>query len=64
MASIEEIVDGAIIISRNAALDAAIEICEEVMKTGGGAAQCVVSLRWLRVALPGGNLKAIDGGKT
>lgn len=61
--TIEEIVKNAIEESRNDALKAAIEICETVMKQGGGAAQCVVSLRRLRAKLPGARLRSIDGGK-
>jgi hypothetical protein len=58
----EQIIRGAIQTTRIETLEAAIEICEEVMKTGGGAAQCVVSLRRLRVALPA-DLHLITGGK-
>ena len=61
--TIEQIVSDAILTSRNSALDAAIEICELVMEQGGGAAQCVVSLRRLRITLPGGGPQAIEGGK-
>jgi hypothetical protein len=48
--TLQMIVRDAMVESRNDALEAAIKVCEEVMKQGGGAAQCVVALRRLRAA--------------